>query len=384
MTLATAPLDTAPLDTAPLDTAPLDTTPLATAPSPAPRWREFDLARGLAIAFMVAVHVLEQYATPSVTESLFGQVVEELGGVPAAPVFVFLMGVSLALSRHADPRRQIRRALGLLLLGYALNFLRGSLPLWLGTHLGLIAPDAFAPYSPASLFWLVDILQFAGLALLILVLVRRALPWPPAWLTLAALVALVSPWLWGRMLGAPLPDIVLTLLWGRGGEWVAFPVFPWIAYALCGMSFGAWLAASRHPDQLFRRAAWAGAALLAGGGAVTLTDSAFHLGDYWRTGPAGVVAITGIVLLWLAACRAIVARVPANAVFDRLYAWSAQVTPFYVLHWLIVGWLALAVARHSLGYGGVLATMVGVAAATDLATRLWVRSIHAQACPKAS
>ena len=91
--------------------------PPATHEAPPPRWREFDRARGLPIACMVAVHVLEQYGTPQVAESLFGQVVEELGGVPAARVFVFLMGVSLALSRHSDPKRQVRRALGLLLLG---------------------------------------------------------------------------------------------------------------------------------------------------------------------------------------------------------------------------------------------------------------------------
>ncbi|OPL09890.1 MAG: hypothetical protein AVO34_12720 [Firmicutes bacterium ML8_F2] len=45
-----------------------------------------DLARGMAVIFMIAVHVLMVYANNTVKESPFGVVVEFLGGPPAAPV----------------------------------------------------------------------------------------------------------------------------------------------------------------------------------------------------------------------------------------------------------------------------------------------------------
>ena len=53
-----------------------------------------NLARGLAVFYMVLVHVLITYATPTVTGSVFGTIVGFLGGPPAAPVFMALMGTS--------------------------------------------------------------------------------------------------------------------------------------------------------------------------------------------------------------------------------------------------------------------------------------------------
>ena len=286
---------------------------------------------------MVAVHVLIRYGSYAANVSAYGAVVRFLGGPAAAPVFLFLMGTSLAFSKHATLRATLWRGGRLLGLGYVLNFLRGTLPASLGLKYGMITPEDLMPYTPENLFWIVDVLHCAGLSLMLIGAVRHFLPLPWIWLLLATVVGLGSPLMWGRMSGWLLLDGCLTLLWGTGII-VQFPVLPWISYPLTGMAFGVWLAASANRDALFRRAAGVGALLLLTGGLLILNRPSFHLGDYFHSGPGAVMACTGFALVWLATCHWLVRHVRDNACFRVCYDWSAHITLFYVVHWIIIGW----------------------------------------------
>ncbi len=335
------------------------------------RIRSIDLARGLALLFMVMVHVLGLYGTPALNRSLFAAAIRLLGGPPSAPVLMFLMGTSLMFSKRSTLKDSLRRGSTLLFLAYLLNFLRGTLPVLVGLRFGIITLDDIRA-SPASLFWAGDILHFAGLALIVLALVRHLLPRPAIWLTLAGAIAVGSPWLWGRMSGWPLLDWLLTLLWGTIAS-VSFPVFPWLCYPLTGMAFGYWLAASADHDRPFRHAAWAGLALLFVGTGITLTHPAFHIGDYWRSGPGAVILITGFVLLWLSVCYGLVKWVPANPLFHLFYYWSEHVTAFFCLHWITIAWGVGIAGYQEQQLPVIVLLMVAVAAVTDLLTRIWVR-----------
>lgn len=342
--------------------------------TPAPRIMAFDLARGLAILFMLIVHVMETYGSPDITDSVAGFVIDLFGGPPAAPVFMFLMGASFVFSRRATIGQGIRRGVRLLLLAYGLNLLRGSVPLWIGLRTGAISLQKVAPYTPSSMFWIVDILQCAGLALILLSIIRRLLPWPVGWLLAAGAVAIVSPLLWGRMSGWPVLDWFLTLLWGTGDQ-VAFPIFPWFSYALVGLAFGSRIAQSSNRDRVFKHAALAGGILLIAGTVVALTNPEFHVGDYWRSGPGVIAALAGFALLWLAACHWLVKQIPEHAVLSLLYFWSRHVTRFYVFHWIIIGWGVLLFGFQTQGWPLLLFLMVGAAFLTDLCVRGWQRLI---------
>jgi hypothetical protein len=260
-------------------------------------------------------------------------------------------------------------------LAYLLNFLRFTLPVFLGLKSGVLTVDDIAPYTPSSLFWIVDILHFAGLALILLALVRRFLSRPVLWPMLAGIVAIGSPLLWGRMSGEPVLDWLLTLLWGMGGEDVAFPVFPWLCYPLTGMAFGSWLSTSSDQNKLFKRAAGVGLGLLLLGTIVILTNPEFHIGDYWRSGPGALIWISGFVLLWLAICYWVVKYIPANFLFNLLYYWSIHVTAFYFLHWVIIGWGTGIVGYQEQQWLVVVLLMIVVAGLADLGTRVWVHQI---------
>jgi len=341
--------------------------------SPPPsRVAAFDLARGLAMAFMVMVHVLMTYGDPEVQDSPFGWVIDFLGSPPAAPVFMFLMGASMAFSTRTGLAKGVRRGLWLLFLGYLLNFLRGSLPVWVALRAGMVTQEEIAPYTPLYEFLTVDILQFAGVALIVFAVLRRFTTKPAHWIALAIAVMLVSPLLWGKMTGWMPLDQVLRLLWGAEGEAAAFPAFPWLCYPLLGMAFGKWLAASEDRGRVFRGATWAGLALLAVGTAVTLTDPDFHIQDYYRSGPGAVIWIAGFVLVWLRVCHAAASRIRPNPAFRLLDYWSRHVTTFYFIHWVILGWGVALVGHQERRCVATILLMPLVALLADQATRLWV------------
>ena len=337
------------------------------------RVEAFDLARGLAMLFMVMVHVQTTYGATEVQDSPFGWMVEFLGSPPAAPVFMFLMGLSTAFSSRATLTRGVRRGIEIFALGYALNFLRGSLPVLLALKFGFVTREELGAETALTQFLNVDILQFAGIALVVMALCRRFLPKPSAWIGVAAVVMLVSPLMWGRTTDQPLVRCLLNHLWGAEGERVAFPAFPWLCYPLIGMACGHWLIEANEGGRFFARSLIAGLTLLAVGTGITLSNPDFHIGDYYRSGPGAVLWIQGFVLVWVWGCRAVTNRVPPNPAFRLLYFWSRRVTAFYFIHWIVIGWGVLIFGYRERGLAATVLLMGVVALVADRCTRLWAR-----------
>jgi uncharacterized membrane protein len=343
----------------------------ATDATPDTRLRAFDLARGLAIVFMVMIHVLGHYGNDASWASPLGNVVIFLGGPTAAPVFMFLMGASLALSRRSSAARIARRGAWLLTLAYTLNVLRGVLPASLGLGTGFVTEADISPYTPLNLLTLVDIHQMAGLALLViatLVAVRMATPALSAVLVgVAFVVALISPALWGMKTGGPV-DAFLALLWGT--DWnVFFPLFPWIVYPLVGFAYGRTLVRQADRRRFVRRMGLVGLAVI-GAGVATIAATSTTLGveSYWRQPPGVLLAILGLVLAWLALADLVVTGVRPNRAFDQLYGWSRRVTSMYCIHWILIGWGVGLVGHRDLELPAVVAAMALVLVLTDRIT----------------
>ncbi len=140
------------------------------------RQKELDLARGLAVFFMVAIHVLQIFATVPVEHSTVGELISFLGGPPGAPVFMFLMGVGIVYSRRSTPNHLWKRGVILLGLGYLLNLLRDTLPNGLAYVFQM--QDSFSSGWSREIVS-VDILPFAGLAFLFFAFVKKihGRPW---------------------------------------------------------------------------------------------------------------------------------------------------------------------------------------------------------------
>ena len=84
---------------------------------------ELDLAKCLAIFFMILLHCLMVTSGFDNNISLFFQRgIGQLLGCPyAAPVFMFSMGVGMVYSRNQEPGYLIKRGIILMLLGLVVN-----------------------------------------------------------------------------------------------------------------------------------------------------------------------------------------------------------------------------------------------------------------------
>jgi uncharacterized membrane protein len=321
---------------------------------------------------MIGVHVLWHWGAPDTWTSPIGQVISLAGGPTAAPVFMFLMGASIAFSSRTSFRSLVVRGAWLVWLGYLLNFLRGVVPAYLGLSAGVVTPEQIAPFTLPWLATTVDVHHMAGLSLIAIAGLRSVTRRGATWLAIAAAIVLAGPMLRGLQFGTPLLDGPLTPILG-GAANVYYAVVPWIAYPLVGAVFGALVAraASRAGRaRLFRGGAIVGVALfVVGAGIYAAAPAPFDVNTYWRMPPAYFAAITGFVLVWLWGCDLAVRHVPANRAFDFLYGWSGRVIAIYFTHWLVVGWGVGIFGFRSQPLAGALVGIVVAIAATAILSR---------------
>jgi surface polysaccharide O-acyltransferase-like enzyme len=314
--------------------------PLATTDG---RLRFLDLARGVAIVLMVFQHTQLLFAAGSGERSPLGLAFLLLGTAPAAPVFMVAMGFLFGASSRSGVRSWLVRGLKLVALGYALNLLRFTLPLLIAGSPALEAPLS----SPWTALLEVDILQLAGLSLLVLGPVKRWVRAPWAVVALAASVILVAPLLWGSRQGAA----VFDPLWGTGAN-VSFPLFPWLAYPLLGLALAAFATRATAAGRLMARWALAGGlCLVAGAGLLGLFPGAggvLAAGDYFRSGVPVQLMLAGFALVWLPALWWLDGRLRGTLAPRYLTSLSVHITPIYVIQWVLIGWLTIVGGVHGL------------------------------------
>ena len=57
--------------------------------------------------------------------------------------------------------------------------------------------------------------------------------------------------------------------------------------------------------------------------------------------PGIVIVFIGIQMLWLPACDFASFTAGITPLFQKLYKWSEQITMFYFIQWVIIGWLCV-------------------------------------------
>lgn len=337
------------------------------------RIRAFDLAAGLAVLFMILVHVLWHWGRPETWVGPFGELVSYLAGPTAAPVFAFLMGASLGAAPRTTFGSMAARGLWLVVLGYVLNFLRGVIPATLGLQAGVItAPDVY-PYDAWWLATTVDLHHMVGLSLIATAALRTRIEPNWVWLALAGLLIVVAPPVRTFVAGTPLLDAPLTPILGSAPN-VYYAVIPWLAFPLGGAVFGRAMARTADRGRLFLLGAAVGLPLLAAGVVlIAIQRPGFDVFTYWRMPVSFAVAIFGVILIWLAACE-LVTRLPrVDRVFGVVYRWSDRVIAMYFAHWIIVGWGVAIVGFRDLALGPVILAMAAAVVATHYLSKLAVK-----------
>ncbi|MCC6551372.1 MAG: DUF1624 domain-containing protein [Ignavibacteriaceae bacterium] len=189
-----------------------------------------DFLKGMAVLFMIQVHITELLAQPDFFGSWAGKVSLFLGGPPAAPVFMAVMGYFLAGSKKSLSRGLLR-GVNLILGGILLNiFLNASL------LYNIYSGELFL--NPWHYILGADILPLAGLSVMIIALFRKLFNdnlWAGGlFLTLMILVNQFLP----RGVQQENEYIRYTLAFLFTNEyWSYFPLFPWLVYPFAGYLF---------------------------------------------------------------------------------------------------------------------------------------------------
>ncbi len=336
-------------------------------PAPAaPRSGTADLLKGTAVVLMIQVHLMELFAQPAVLNSWAGRFSLFLGGVPAAPVFLLVMGYYLAASRRSNGRL-LWRGLKLIGLGGLLNLgLNANLLVKIGQ--GTIALDP-RPYILG-----VDILFLAGASTMMLAVLRPVLRRPAVLAAVAAgLVALVSPWVTTALTTTAGARWVLAYV-GGAYEWSYFPWFPWLAYPLLGFaSYGvrSHILLAVGDAGATRRWRIAGLVVLIASAAVVTGAGSFavavshELPRYYHHDLRFFGWTCAFLVVWVGLHRAAETWWGNTSPLRWLKGLGRNVTVCYVVQWLIIGNLATALYKtESLLHWGLW--VVAVVTATSL------------------
>jgi uncharacterized membrane protein len=311
------------------------------------RLLSIDLARGLAVFFMIAVHTLEVFASEEVKDSVFGQIIEFFGGPPAAPVFMTLMGFSFIYSSKSALKPRLLRGFKIFLSGYILNIIRGVLPFTFSSYLKMDIIETFPleELNAYTIFTLVDILQFAGIALMIMALIQEFKINKYVILFSAFLISMLSPFLWGVNLNIPVIDQILELFWGDQpiefgfiANKIAFPVFPWLSFPLLGMFLGDTMKNTNDQNRTFKHFGIGGILVLLFGVAISYNNIEYHFNDYYHSRQGAMLFMCGFVVFWIYITKIAIDKLPMNKLFDLLFKWSKGVTNIYFAQWIIIIW----------------------------------------------
>ncbi len=253
--------------------------------------------RGLAVVIMIQSHTFNSFAHPDV-RSGGPYVLSQFVGGMAAPLFLFMAGMTLGFQMDGFDRREptrfgrwvasLRRAGYILLLAFAFrlsNFIAG-----------LNHPDVHDLIK-------VDILNCMGVALGALA-VAAVLEWKArarfaaiAGVAIAAAAPVVSNFPWGGT-----PELLKEYIapWPGTGH---FPFFPFAAYPAFGLAAGA-IVKRTTQERLDRVMQWS---TLIGFPLIFVAQyfanipfSLYPRSDFWTDSPALTLIRTGVMLLMLA------------------------------------------------------------------------------------
>ncbi|HWQ65519.1 MAG TPA: acyltransferase family protein [Methanospirillum sp.] len=303
------------------------------------RQLELDIAKGLAVFFMIAVHVLELLAIPNAADSNIGMVIEFFGGVPAAPVFMFAMGFGIIYSRNSSPGVLLRRGVQIFFLGYLLNFLRGWLPFYTKYFI-----TGYEPYFGEAIyeFFYVDILQFAGIALIFFGVAKKLDFSIRDLIGCGLIFGLLNIFLVSIKIDDGVAGPIASLFWGAT-DTSFFPFLTWIIYVIAGYVFGYYLIRCNDKSYLYRYCF-----IISCPFALLLIFMSDLLGDYNYY--QHTLVITSIFLLfilfWVSLLYFTSSRIPALGV-ETVKRWSRNVTTIYFVHWCIIGWLVFFLDYNS-------------------------------------
>ncbi|HOI33038.1 MAG: heparan-alpha-glucosaminide N-acetyltransferase domain-containing protein [Bacteroidales bacterium] len=298
-----------------------------------------DLLKGIAVVMMVQVHLTELFALPAFYESTVGSLSLFMGGPPAAPVFMVVMGYFVA-RKAAPPLSLLMRGSKLIMLGLLLN---------IGLNFNLLirfSQGKIIGIDPWTYVFGVDILFLAGISLMVFaglkVLFKKKLIF---WLTTLFITILASSQL---SLFVSENRLVLFIQSFFSGitSWSYFPFFPWFSYPLAGYFF--YLLSKKYNLAHFYNFLGILWIVLVIALSVSFSfglKTSINLSAYYHHEYLFVIWVIGFLMWWTISWYYLEKWIPDNLFFRYLRFCGKNVTVFYVIQWLLIGNIATEIYR---------------------------------------
>lgn len=322
-----------------------------------------DIMKGFAVFLIIPVHILETFIQLPGRESMFGKILLFMGGPFAVPVFMIIMGYFMAKNQKSLSVN-LYRGLTILWGGFLLN---------IGLNFHLLLKIKFAGWqiNPLEYIFGVDIFYFAGLAIIILSLLKT-LKSQGGWIApgLAFVVAYLTSFI-NELLIQQGRNYIFPFI-GGNWSWSYFPLFPWLTYPLAGFaffyvesSFMAFIKSQKVVALVLLVAVAAGVAVYAGKG----YETTIQLSDYYHHTFGYSMWTLGVVILWSLLLWPVSQRFSKTYTGQGLIWLGRNITVFYIVQWLIIGNIATAIYQ-SQPLSSYVFWFAGIFAATVILTWL--------------
>ncbi len=292
-----------------------------------------DLLKGIAILFMIQVHLMESFARPTIFASWPAKLSLFFGGAPAAPVFMMIMGYFVAQS-SLSKTASIRRGIQLIIWGMLLN-------IGLNLHLIYMVLIEGWDYDLLPYIFGVDILQLAGLSVIVIALIPSIIK--TRWYYMGILILIIFV-LKHFINGQDIHEgwNYFTAYFIGGTDWSYFSLLPWLVYPLSGYAFFRletfFLTWSWHI--YFKIFVIVGFIIFMSLSWNYSTHITYDLKNYYSHGIDFYLWTIIFTLFW-AGLFSIFAQQISKTKFGQYLIFTGEnITSIYVIQWLIIGNLA--------------------------------------------
>ncbi len=291
-----------------------------------------DGVKGLAVLFMIQVHLMEVFAKEEILKSDLGSFSLFFGGIPAAPVFMVIMGYFLAFGTKNSidmSKRGIKLFMGGILLNIGLN-----------AHLLFNIFIKNWDVNPWNFIFGVDILPLAGLSIISIALFQKIAKnryW--AYYALAIAISMLSQLFNPQQFESNYLRYILAFFVG-GTSWSYFPLIPWLAYPLLGYGFK--LMADTVSIKNFDKSIWSKIIFIIIGLLLIITASfgikiSTNLTQYYHHNILFFLWSTTFTSIWIYILFQLNKLAKNSLFFKYLKFIGKNVTIVYVFQWLIIG-----------------------------------------------
>lgn len=307
---------------------------------PQERNQTADLLKGFAVVFMIQVHLMELFAKQHIHDELIGKISFFLGGPPAAPLFMAVMGYFLAKSGKSflqNIKRGVTLIVGGIILNVGLNF-----------HLLVLIFLEKVQLDPLQYIFGADILPLAGFSIILISLIKNFTKTNPHSASLVSFLTIIFILILHSITIETEPQsrtvaYIQAFFFGKL-EWSYFPLLPWAVYPLAGFFYGTSLKISNTINKIKNAAIIVFTV-------ITITtfnyavETASDLTGYYHHNWIYSLWILQFLALMIYAAEILENNYGKSIVFIYIKWLGKNVTAVYVFQWLLIGNIATAIYR---------------------------------------